>query len=123
MKQLYKYRYAASLYFRKTSGKTPDKKMALKKALIELLNSETDETNIREFFANDHQEEKKVESEGDFSQEQTRYSNIDIPRQAQTKRKNYDELMRVIEEFFKKEKLLHIFLKLRAYIKKQFDNQ
>jgi molecular chaperone HtpG len=123
MRRLYKYRYAASSYFRlKTGEKADAKKMELKKALIGLADVETNKIDVGEFCKNEAQEAEKAESKGDFSQEQPKYSYEDIPRQAQTKRKNYDELMRVIEEFFENEKMVEVFLKLRAYIKKKFND-
>ena len=122
MKRLYKYRYAASSYFRsKADEKVDAKKIGLKNALIELVDVETNEIDVGEFCKNEIPKEGRAEGKEDSSQEQPKYANEDIPRQAQTKRKNYDELMRVIEEFFKKEKLFDVFLKLRAYIKKHFN--
>ena len=68
---------------------------------------------------------KDVQNKGmgeDNAQEVAKkYSSEDMPRQAQTKRKIYDEIMGVIEEFFEKEKAYDMFLKLRAYIKKHFN--
>ena len=121
MKRLYKYRYAASSYFRiKTTEKEDIKKMKLKNALIELVDTETNKIDVGEFCKNEAKEAKKIENNS--SQKQQRYSNDDMPRQAQTKRKNYDELMIVIEEFFEKERKFDIFIKLRAYIKRFFND-
>ena len=123
MKRLYKYRYAASGYFRlKSDEKAEKKKMALKAALMELVDIQTNKIDVGEFFKNEAHEAEKTERQPDSSQEQPKYSTDDIPRQAQTKRKNYDELMSVIEEFFEKEKMFDLFLKLRAYIKKHFND-
>jgi molecular chaperone HtpG len=124
MRRLYAYRYAASRYFRmKTDDAVNTKKMRLKKALIELVDVENNEINVSDFFKSEAQEAEKTEkndNKASSEQGRSRYSTEDIPREAQTKRKNYDELMIVIEEFFEKEKLFDVFLKLRAYIKNHF---
>ena len=121
MKRLYIYRYAASRYFRqKTDDAVNAKKMNLKNALIELVDIENNKIDVGEFFRFEVKEADKRDSENNSGHERRRYSAEDIPREAQTKRKSYDELMLVIEEFFDKEKLFDIFLKLRAYIKNHF---
>jgi len=123
MKRLYKYRYAASSYFRlKSADKADKKKMELKNALIELVDVETNKIDVGEFCKNEVQEAEKANTQNSPQEKSPKYSDEDIPRHAQTKRKNYDELMEVIEEFFKKEKMFDIFLKLRAYIKKYFND-
>ena len=118
MKRLYTYRYAASKFFRSKNQDTGDsKRIKLKEALIELVDVDVNEINISEFSKKDVQDSKK-----DGSKESAaKYSDEDIPRESQTKRRNYDELMLIVEEFFVKEKLLDVFLKLRAYIKNHFN--
>ena len=106
----------------KTEEKADKKKIQLKTALIELVDVETNKIDVGEFCKNEVQEAEKTSNSDDSSQEQPKYSDDDIPRQAQTKRRNYDELMKVVEEFFEREKLIDIFLKLRAYIKKHFND-
>ena len=122
MKRLYKYRYAASKYFRLSSDeKVETKKMNLKNALRELVDVETNKVDVGEFCKNEAHEAEKARDLENSSQGHPKYSSEDMPRQAQTKRKNYDELMTIIEGFFVREKKLDILLKLRAYIKKRFD--
>lgn len=122
MKRLYKYRYAASGYYRiKTEEKAEKKKIELKNALIELVDVENNKIDISDFCKSEMKEAQGKEKREDKAKDETKkYSGEDIPRQAQTKRKNYDEIMKVIEEFFEKEKKYDLFLKLRAYIKKYF---
>lgn len=121
MKRLYRYRYAASGYYRlKTEEKAEKKKIELKNALIELVDIENNEIDISDFCKGETKEAKNKE-ENKNTEEEKKYSSEDMPRQAQTKRKNYDELMTVIETFFEKEKKYDLFLKLRAYIKKYFN--
>ena len=123
MKRLYKYRYAASKYFRSNLDEKVDvKKMNLKSALIELVDVENNKIDLGDFFRNEVREAESAIEKADTLQRQLKYSSEDMPRQAQTKRKDYDELMIVVEEFFTREKLFDIFLKLRAYIKKHFSD-
>lgn len=123
MKRLYKYRYAASGYYRlKTEEKAEKKKIELKNALIELVDTENNEIDISDFCKGETKEAQSREKDDEATKEKAKkYSSEDMPRQAQTKRKNYDELMKVIENFFEKEKKYDLFLKLRAYIKKYFN--
>ena len=93
------------------------KKIELKNALIELVDVENNKIDISDFCKGETQ---VAQSKGD-GEETKKYSNEDMPRQAQTKRKNYDEIMYLIEGFFVKEKKYDLFLKLRAYIKKYFN--
>lgn len=121
MKRLYKYRYAASGYYRlKSEDKAEKKKIELKNALIELVDIENNEIDVSDFCKGETKEAKSKE-ESRTTEEEKRYSSEDMPRQAQTKKKNYDELMKVIETFFEKERKFDLFLKLRAYIKKYFN--
>ena len=123
MKRLYRYRYAASRYFRlNPDEKAEAKKMNLKNALMELVDVDTNKIDVGEFCKNEVKEVEKTKDIANVPQGYTKYSSEDMPRQAQTKRKDYDELMTVIGEFFVKEKMFDVFLKLRAYIKKHFDD-
>lgn len=123
MKRLYKYRYAASGYYRlKTDEKVEKKKIELKNALIELVDIQNNKIDISDFCKGEAKEAKNTESTDAEKKETKKYSGEDMPRQAQTRRKNYDEIMLVIEEFFTKEKKYDMFLKLRAYIKKYFSD-
>ena len=49
------------------------------------------------------------------------FADEDIPRQTQTKKKMYDEIMNIAKFFFEKEKKYELFLKLRAFIKKYYN--
>lgn len=121
MRRLYKYRYAASAFYRlKSDEKVEQKKAVLKERLIELVDIENNAINIGEFCKSDLEDAKK-KTEQKPNDNQSDYAQEDMPRQPQTRRKNYNSLMDVIEEFFKKEKQYDLFLKLRAYIKKHYD--
>lgn len=119
MKRLYKYRYAASGYYRlKNNDKEEQKKTTLKSALVDLIDINRNAIDVGDFcrrevtMKNEHVEDHK--SDMGFADE-------DMPRQSQTRQKNYNELMKIIESFFQKEKMYDIFIKLRAFIKKSFD--
>ena len=119
MKHLYKYRYAASYYYRKSrQGNATKPKEELKKALVELIDTETNAVSISDFY--DDEAKEATDNEPNTSKDQYQYADEDIPRLSETKKKNYDELLRVISAFFEKEQMLDVFLKLRAYIKKHF---
>lgn len=119
MKRLYKYRYAASSFFRlRSDEKAEEKRSKLKVALVELIDVETNKLDVSDFCKSESQESEEKPDPEDTNL----FSDEDIPRQTQTKRKNYDELMKVIEEFFEKEKLYDVFIKLRAYIKRYFNS-
>lgn len=98
MKRLYKYRYAASGYYRlKTEEKAEKKKIELKNALIELVDIENNKIDISDFCKGETKEaQSREKDEEETTEEAKKYSGEDMPRQAQTKRKNYDELMKVI---------------------------
>ena len=121
MKRLYAYRYKASQYYRlKTTEKVDKKKSELKKALIELIDIEKNKINIDSFCVNENINNANQEDE-DKEDFKASYSEEDIPRQSATKKKIYDELMEIIEQFFVREKKLEVFLKLRAHIKNKYN--
>lgn len=119
MKRLYKYRYAASSYFRLNTGeKAEEKKVKLKKALVELVDIESNKIDVNDFVKS---VEQKPEADTEPKDESS-FSEEDMPHQTQTKRKNYDELMIIIEEYFDKQKMYDVFIKLRAYIKRYYNS-
>lgn len=121
MKRLYKYRYAASGYYRiKSDEKAEKKKIELKNALVELVDTHSNSFDISDFCKNEVEEAQKSDQKENEDNEK-KYSSEDMPRQSLTKRKNYDEIMNVVECFFEKERKIDLFLKLRAYIKKYFN--
>ena len=122
MRRLYKYRYAASAFYRiKNEDKAEQKREVLKERLVELVDIANNRINVGEFCKGDVEEAKQLSEQIVSIDDGTDYALEDMPRQSQTKRKNYNALMNVIEDFFKKEKMYDIFLKLRAYIKKHHD--
>ena len=59
------------------------------------------------------QEEENATSPYPLSEE-------DMPRESTTKKKIYQELISIVEQFFEKERSYDMYLKLRAYIKNHF---
>uniref|UniRef100_C6DYA8 ATP-binding protein n=1 Tax=Geobacter sp. (strain M21) TaxID=443144 RepID=C6DYA8_GEOSM len=115
MKSLHLYRYKASKYF---NNKGPENKKLLKEALINLVDIDTNNIDVNSFY----DIEKSDDSNQDNDEIQSYlYATEDIPRQSKTKKKTYDELMVIIQEFFEKEGQFDMFLKLRAYVKKAFN--
>jgi len=51
------------------------------------------------------------------------FASEDIPRASNTMKNHYDALMKVIEAYFLKIKKRDLFLHLRAYIAKHFQEQ
>lgn len=117
MSNLYAYRYAASKYFRaRAEDKSEKKKQSLKIAIRSLLNVDENLLDVDDFCK---KETKDSTREGNDNIEKP-YSEEDIPRQNITKKRNYDEIMKVMEAFFIKEEKYELFLKLRAFVKKFF---
>lgn len=114
VKSLQTYRYKSSTYF---NNKGPENKKKLKEALVNLIDVEANEIDVNTFFETEtsdiDDENKNIE---DFV-----YACDDIPRQSKTKKKSYEELMAIIREFFEKENKYELFLKLRAFIKRHFN--
>ena len=116
MNNLYAYRYAASKYFRaRAEDKTEKKKIALRNAIVALVDLDVNRLDIDNFCI-----KEKEEASRNSDRMEKSYSEEDIPRQNLTKKRNYDELMKVIEVFFVKEEKYELFLKLRAFVKKFF---
>lgn len=127
MRRLLKCRYAASHYFRKSAeDKKETKKQEYKKCLIELIDVNTNNISINDFYKDETKESKKEESKNTSSNSnannnmQYEFADEDMALQAQSKKKVYDELMGVIKAFFEKEGFYDGFLKLRAFIKKHY---
>ena len=118
MKHIYKYRYAASRYYRKSAQNATKQKEELRNALVELIDTEINTVNISDFYNDEAKEATDDQSNTTVEKERYQYADDDIPRSSETKKKNYDQLLRVIGAFFEKEQMLDVFLKLRAYIKK-----
>ncbi len=114
MKRLHKYRYCASKYF---SGNHPKKKAELKKALDELVDLQNNKIDLVYFYKKEKNGKNKFD---DNSKQQESYSNQDMPHENKTMKKHYDIIMRIIKFFFRKEKKIDIFAKLRAFIANQF---
>jgi len=117
MKRFNNYRNRASKYFNNVGQ---ENKKLLKEALVELVDVDTNHIDVNAFY-----EVKEVKDERDNTSITTEsgflFADEDIPRQSQTKKKTYEELMKVMKAFFEKEKQYEIFLKLRAYIKNHFN--
>lgn len=121
MKRLYKYRNDASDFY--NSNKEGEEKKSIlketvKSSLVELIDPQVSKINTVNFY------EENIENENDIVEKYIQnpfvFAEEDIPRQSQTKKKTYDELMKVIKEFFEKEMKYELFLKLRAFIKNHF---
>lgn len=116
MRRLYKYRYAASRYFRKSAQEhLPKQRQALREALVELIDTNTNALNISDFYG-----EEVADDQPDAEGARYQYADDDVPRLSETRKKNYDQLMRIICAFFEREQSYDLFLKLRAYIKTHF---
>ena len=120
MRRLYNYRYRASQYYNLRSDEKMEKKKAeLKKALVELVDIENNKLDINSFCTTpsassvSKQEEENATSPYPLSEE-------DMPRESTTKKKIYQELISIVEQFFEKERSYDMYLKLRAYIKNHF---
>lgn len=103
MRRLHNYRYCASKYFSSNPSKQKDD---LKLALDELINIKDNKIDYEYFY------KKEKVAEGNFGL----YSEDDIPHESQSMKKYYDILIKIIKEYFDKEKKHVLFLKLRAYI-------
>lgn len=130
MESLHDYRYKASKYFNaedkeSDTGKSKikitkakdDLKNALKNAYEKLTLDNID------FFLTSYQKakmkERYDENEDDVMTDD--FSDIDIPLLSLSKRKFYDELLKIIYDFFVKEKKRLMFSKMRAYIKSKLE--
>ena len=120
MRRLYNYRYRASQYYNLRSNEKIEKKKAeLKKALVELVDIDNNKIDINSFCTTPgvsnapKLEEENATSPYPLSEE-------DMPRESSTKKKIYQELISIVEQFFEKEKSYDLYLKLRAYIKNHF---
>jgi hypothetical protein len=113
MRRLNKYRYSSSLYFRKNPTKT---KEDLKKALDELVDLKANTIKFDTFS-------KKDEELAKDEPPATSLSDEDLPHESKTMKKHYDVLMKVIEAYFSKTKKRILFLELRAFIAKHFEQK
>ena len=116
MKRLYRYRYAASNYFNnEVVEKTSELKEELKDALTNLVqynqNSETVEIMI-----SDTPEKRREEFANTYSDE-------DLPRQSKSFRRDYDKIMKIIEKYYIAENNYEEFLKVRAFVKKNLEEE
>ena len=111
MKRLYKYRYAASRYYRKSSiEKSVKQKQSIKDALVDLVDVNTNNLNISDFY-NDEAKEATKNGEGSDDKKQYQYADEDMPRQSNTKKKLYEEFIEIVKQFFEKEEKYNLFLK------------
>ncbi len=113
MRRLNKYRYSSSRYFRKKPTKT---KEDLKKALDELVDLKANTIKFDTFSKKDKELAKKEPPATSLSDE-------DLPHESKTMKKHYDVLMKVIEAYFRKIKKRVLFLELRAFIAKHFEQK
>lgn len=118
MKRLYKYRYCSSRYFRSNSTKS---KEDLKEVLQELVDIKSHKINYSQFYKRSSNETTVKESNHNEDLNSI-YADEDIPNESETLQKYYNKLMKVIEDFMKKEKKRNLFLKLRAFISNYFRN-
>ncbi|MFA5179741.1 MAG: ATP-binding protein [Syntrophales bacterium] len=114
MRRLNKYRYSSSRYFRK--GNPTNTKEDLKKALDELVDLKANAINFDTFSKRDQEPVKTEPSAVSLSDE-------DLPHESKTMKKQYDVLMKVIEAYFLKIKKRVLFLELRAFIAKHFEQK
>lgn len=122
MQKLYNYRYSSSRFYnsKPSDTKLTAKKAKIKKDLGELLDPDINGIDINNFLDDNIQNINNGIADG--SRHGFIYADEDIPRQSQSKKKIYDEIMTISKDFFIKEKKYEIFLKLRAYIKNHFNS-
>ncbi|MEN6620212.1 MAG: hypothetical protein ABFD50_01490, partial [Smithella sp.] len=113
MRRLHKYRYSASKYY---NNAELNNKKRLKEALTDLVSVDTNSINVNTFNDEINEDNDSIDKKIGFQ-----FADEDMPRESLTKRRAYEELMTLIYEFFKKERKNEIFLKLRAYIKRNYD--
>jgi molecular chaperone HtpG len=114
MRRLNEYRYCSSRYFRKRPTKTRED---LKQALDELVDLKAHTIKFEKFSRRaEEPAPKKQPSTGSLADE-------DIPHESKTMKKHYDALMKVIEAYFRKIKKRVLFLELRAFIAKHFEQK
>ncbi len=115
MRRLNEYRYCSSRYFRKKPIKT---KEDLKKALDELVDLKAHTIKFDTFSKREEEPAKKKESPTTTS-----LSDEDLPHASKTMKKHYNLLMKVIEAYFRKIRKRVLFLELRAFIAKHFEQK
>jgi len=113
MRRLNEYRYCSSRYFRKNASKG---KEDLKKALDELIDLKENTINFDTFS-------KRAEEPAKKEPLCTSLSDEDLPHESKATKKHYDILMKVIEAYFRKIKKRVLFLELRAFIAKHFEQK
>jgi uncharacterized protein (DUF58 family) len=113
MRRLNEYRYCSSGYFRKNASKG---KEDLKKALDELVDLKANTINFDTFS-------KRAEEPAKKEPLSTSLSDEDLPHESKATKKHYDILMKVIEAYFRKIKKRVLFLELRAFIAKHFEQK
>lgn len=113
MKRLYKYRYAASNYFNnEIVEKTSELKGELKEALTNLVQyNENRSAYVIDVMVSDAPEKRKTEVANTYSDE-------DAPRETKSFKRNYDKVMAIIEKYYRTQNNYEEFLKLRAFVKK-----
>ncbi len=114
MRRLNKYRYCSSRYFRKKPLKT---KEDLKKALDELVDLRANTIKFDAFSKRNEELAKKNAPPA------TSLSDEDLPHASKAMKKHYDVLMKVIEAYFRKIRNRVLFLELRAFIAKHFEQK
>lgn len=120
MRCLYNYRYKASQYYNaKSSEKIAKKKDELKNALIELVDWENNKFDVDTFYP---EIDSIPQSTDGGRSSKSLFADEDIPHQSITRKRIYDEIMTLAADFFHREKMYDIFLKLRAFIKNRYSN-
>jgi molecular chaperone HtpG len=114
MRRLNEYRYCSSRYFRKRPTKTREE---LKTALDELVDLKAHSIKFEEFS-------RRAEEPATAKQPSTdSLADEDIPHASKSMKKHYDALMQVIEAYFRKIKKRVLFLELRAFVAKHFEQE
>jgi hypothetical protein len=114
VKRLYEFRYSASKYFRTNATIDTEE---VKKTLDNLVFTGGAKIDSNYFLKKEtNKEEPDISSKPTISENDTSFSEQDIPQENKTNKKYYDYLMQIIKEFFIKEKKIESFLKLRAFI-------
>lgn len=118
MRRLYKYRYAASNYFNnEVVEKSDELKSELKDALVNLVQyNQNQSADMVDVMISDAPEKRKTESANTYSDE-------DVPRESKSFKRDYDKIMKIIEKYYIAQNNYEEFLKLRAFVKKNLQEE
>ena len=111
MKRLHKYRYVSSRAF--NAIELNMNKQKLEKAYVELTSNYEPKDYVDSFY------ESKKKADAEKTKPAFKFADEDIPLQTVTIKKFYEKFLLLAQDFFDKESLPQIFMKMRAFIKKR----